>query len=680
MSNFEYLLSPINTINGVGKKTVTLLNKKKIFTIFDLLWHLPLAKIETSEDTEVENLQIGKIYNIKVVPIKYNFPRIRNLPNKVICQKNNNKLECIFFNSYEGYIKKILPLNKEVLIKGKAGNFRNNFQFINPSLVNSDNSKIINNDNKYSVTEGLNLSKYNQIVNNVFKKLPDLEEWLPTEISNFFDNVSWKESIIKIHNNDINLIRSSKYFKRLVFDEIFANFLLSSKIRSKIKKIKKKNKIFDLNYQNKILEKFKFKLTNDQISALESINKDMKSKQKMFRLLQGDVGSGKTIVSVIAALNAVKAGYQVAIMAPTEILAIQHYKYIEENFKNYCNAELLTSKTEYKIKKKILNNLSNNKINILIGTHSLFQSRLSYNNLGLIIIDEQHKFGVNQRKRLSDKGGDNCDVLVMSATPIPRTMMMTIYGDMDISLIKTKPKNRKPIKTYSKNESNISEVIKFINKKILNNNQIFWVCPLINESKKVDHQSAVKKYQTLNKIFAEKVDIIHGSMSKDKKDLVLKKFSEKKINILVSTTVIEVGIDFPNANVIIIENANKYGLTQLHQLRGRVGRGEKEATCILIFKSNLSKNASKRITILKNSNDGFKIAEEDLKIRGYGDILGFKQSGIKKYNLADPMQHKDLFYLAEAQIKKIEKNNFNFESYNKLIKLYDKVSIINESI
>ena len=680
MSNFEYLLSPINTINGVGKKTVTLLNKKKIFTIFDLLWHLPLAKIETSEDTEVENLQIGKIYNIKVVPIKYNFPRIRNLPNKVICQKNNNKLECIFFNSYEGYIKKILPLNKEVLIKGKAGNFRNNFQFINPSLVNSDNSKIINNDNKYSVTEGLNLSKYNQIVNNVFKKLPDLEEWLPTEISNFFDNVSWKESIIKIHNNDINLIRSSKYFKRLVFDEIFANFLLSSKIRSKIKKIKKKNKIFDLNYQNKILKNLKFKLTNDQFLALDKINNDMKSKQKMFRLLQGDVGSGKTIVSVIAALNAVKAGYQVAIMAATEILAIQHYKYIEENFKNYCNAELLTSKTEYKIKKKILNNLSNNKINILIGTHSLFQSRLSYNNLGLIIIDEQHKFGVNQRKRLSDKGGDDCDVLVMSATPIPRTMMMTIYGDMDISLIKTKPKNRKPIKTYSKNESNISEVIKFINKEILNNNQIFWVCPLINDSKKVDHQSAVKKYQTLNKIFAEKVDIIHGSMSKDKKDLVLKKFSEKKINILVSTTVIEVGIDFPNANVIIIENANKYGLTQLHQLRGRVGRGEKEATCILIFKSNLSKNASKRITILKNSNDGFKIAEEDLKIRGYGDILGFKQSGIKKYNLADPMQHKDLFYLAEAQIKKIEKNNFNFESYNKLIKLYDKVSIINESI
>ncbi len=680
MSNFEYLLSSINAINGVGKKTTSLLNKKKIFTIFDLLWHLPLAKIETSEDTEIENLQVGKIYNIKVVPIKYNFPRIKNLPNKVICQKNNDKLECIFFNSYEGYIRKILPLNKEVLIKGKAGHFRNKFQFINPTLVNSDNSKFINKDYKYSLTEGLTLNKYNQIINNVLKNLPDLDEWLPVEISKIFDNVSWKESIIKIHNNDINLVRSSKYFKRLAFDEIFANFLLSSKIRSKIKKIKKKNKIFDLNYQNEILKNLKFKLTDDQILALDKINNDMKSKQKMFRLLQGDVGSGKTIVSIIAALNAVKAGYQVAIMAPTEILAAQHCNYIEENFKNYCNVDLLTSKTEYRNRKKILNNLSNNRINILVGTHSLFQNKLSYNNLGLIIIDEQHKFGVVQRKKLSDKGGDNCDVLVMSATPIPRTMMMTIYGDMDISLIKTKPKSRKAIKTYSKNESKIKEVIQFINKEISNKNQIFWVCPLINDSKKIDHQSAVKKYQTLNKIFKEKVDIIHGEMSKNQKDLVLKKFSEKKTDILVSTTVIEVGIDFPNANVIVIENANKYGLTQLHQLRGRVGRGEKEATCILIFKSNLSKNARKRIKILKNNNDGFKIAEEDLKIRGYGDILGFKQSGIKKYNLADPMQHKDLFYLAESQIKKIENNNFNFESYNKLIKLYDKVSIINESI
>ena len=680
MSNFEYLLSSIDTINGVGKKTFSLLNKKKIFTIFDLLWHLPISKIETADDTEIEDLQIGKIYNIKVIPIKYNFPRIKNLPNKVICQKNNNKIECIFFNSYEGYIRKILPLNKEVLINGKATYFRNKFQFVNPSQSKSDISNIILENNKYSLTEGLGLKKFNQIINNVFKKLPDLEEWFPKEVSKIFNHVSWKESILKLHNEDISIIRNTKYFKRLVFDEIFANFLLSSKIRSKIKKIKKKNKVFNPNYQDRILENFKFKLTKDQVVALEDINKDMKSKQKMFRLLQGDVGSGKTIVSIIAALNAIKSGYQVSIMAPTEILATQHYKFILENFKKYCTAELLTSKTEYTKRKKILTELSNNKINIIIGTHSLFQSKLSYFNLGLIIIDEQHKFGVNQRKKLSDKGGNNCDVLVMSATPIPRTMMMTVYGDMDISLIKTKPKNRKSIKTYSKNEKKIDDVIKYIKKEIIDKNQIFWVCPLINESKKIDHESAIQKYKLLNKIFTNRVDIIHGSMDKNQKDLVLRKFNDREIDILVSTTVIEVGIDFPNANVIVIENANKYGLSQLHQLRGRVGRGNKEASCILMFKSNLSENARKRITILKNNNDGFKIAEEDLKIRGYGDILGFKQSGLKKYNLADPIQHKDLFALAEFHINKIEKNNFNFEKYNKLIKLYDKVSVINDSI
>ena len=680
MSNFEYLLSPIDIIKGVGKKTLRSFNKKKIFTIFDLLWHLPVSKIETAEDTEIEDLQIGKNYNIKVKPIKYNFPRIRNLPNKVICEKNGVKIDCVFFNSYEGYIRKLLPLNEDIIINGKANNFRNKFQFVNPKLVNSNSSVLIDDENKYSLTEGLTLNKYNKIINSIFQNLPDLDEWLPKEISNLFDNVSWKDCVIKIHKEEITKVKDTKYFRRLVFDEIFANFLLSSEIRSKIKKIKKKNKILDSKYQNKIINNLKFKLTDDQISALKNINKDMESKQKMFRLLQGDVGSGKTIVAVISALNSIRAGYQVAIMAPTEILAIQHYKFILENFKDYCNPEILTGKTEYKKRKKVLKDLSNNKIDILIGTHSLFQEKITYFNLGLIIIDEQHKFGVNQRKKLSDKGGKDCDVLVMSATPIPRTMMMTIYGDMDISLIKSKPKNRQPIKTYSKNETKINEVINFIKGEISKENQVFWVCPLIKESKKMDHQSATEKYKYLSKIFKNKVDIIHGAMGKEEKDNVLKKFNDRNIDILVSTTVIEVGIDFPNANVIVIENSNKYGLSQLHQLRGRVGRGNKESTCILMFKAGLSENARKRITILKNSNDGFKIAEEDLKIRGYGDILGFKQSGLKKYNLADPIQHEDLFKVAEKEIKKIEKNNIKIKNYNKLIKLYDKVAVINDTI
>jgi len=298
----------------------------------------------------------------------------------------------------------------------------------------------------------------------------------------------------------------------------------------------------------------------------------------------------------------------------------------------------------------------------------------------LIIIDEQHKFGVNQRKKLSDKGGDNCDVLLMTATPIPRTLTMTIYGDMDLSIIREKPKNRKPIKTYSKLENKINDVIKFIKKEINLGNQIFWVCPLIDESKKLDHTSAVQKFEYLEKKFPDQVSLLHGKIDLEEKNIILNNFLKNKFKILVSTTIIEVGIDFPNANVIIIENANKFGLSQLHQLRGRVGRGSKQGSCILMFKSTLSENAKKRINILKNSNDGFKISEEDMKLRGFGDLLGFKQSGIKSFRLADPIHNEDLFLLAENEIKTMEKDKIDFKKYKTLLKLYDQADIINDLV
>ena len=298
----------------------------------------------------------------------------------------------------------------------------------------------------------------------------------------------------------------------------------------------------------------------------------------------------------------------------------------------------------------------------------------------MVIVDEQHKFGVNQRKKLSEKGDSNCDVLVMSATPIPRTMMMTLYGDMDVTLIKSKPKDRKEIKTYTKDVNKINDVIKFVKKEIKNNNQVFWVCPLIEESKKVDHQSSILRYEHLTKIFKNEVGLLHGAIDKYEKDKILNKFLNKEIKILVSTTVIEVGIDFPNATCIIIEDSNKFGLSQLHQLRGRVGRGIKQSSCILLYKSALSENARKRLKILKSSNDGFLIAEEDLKLRGYGDLLGFQQSGQKTFRLADPIINENLFKLAEEEIKTIEKNNINLSKYNTLIKLYDRAEIINELV
>ena len=400
----------------------------------------------------------------------------------------------------------------------------------------------------------------------------------------------------------------------------------------------------------------------------------------MFRLLQGDVGSGKTIVALISSLNVIESGFQVALMAPTEILARQHYMLAKQLFPKNINIKLLSSKNENSEKKIIVEELKNNSIKMVFGTHAIFQKKILFSNLGYIIIDEQHKFGVRQRKLLSDKGGKNCDILLMSATPIPRTLTMSIYGDMDISIIREKPNHRKEIKTYSKLDSKVDDVIRFVKKEINDGNQIFWVCPLIEESKKIDHQSSVKKFESLNKLFPNKVALLHGKIDNEEKEKILNKFLNKDYLILVSTTIIEVGIDFPNANTIIIENANKFGLSQLHQLRGRVGRGSKQASCILMFKSNLSLNAKKRINILKKSSDGFEISDEDMKLRGFGDLLGFKQSGVKNFRLADPVHNEDLFILAEKEIRKMENENLDIKKYKALLKLYDQADIINDIV
>ena len=678
--NYEYLLKDLTNLKGVGIKTMEILKKKKINNIFDLLWRLPKSYTDRSETSKVNELQIGKIHTIKVIPIKYSFPRIRNLPNRVNCVDETGKIDCVFFNSYEGYIRKILPLNNEVTISGKINYFNKKYQITNPTYVSKDSSVIEKIHNKYSLTEGISEKVYNKIINEILKNLPTLPEWINSKILKKFGNESWNNSIIKLHDPKNISNYKSNFYRRLAFDEILSSFLVSSEIRKKIKKIKKDSKNFSNKNEIKTMSKLNFELTKDQKKALSDINNDISSKNKMFRLLQGDVGSGKTIVSLISALNVIESGYQVAFMAPTEILAKQHFNLSKKIFPSTIDVEILSSKTEYLKKKIILDKVKNNKINIIFGTHSLFQKKILFNNLGYIIIDEQHKFGVKQRKLLSDKGGRNCDVLLMSATPIPRTLTMTLYGDMDLSIIREKPKFRKEIKTYSKLESKIEDVIKFVKKELKQDNQIFWVCPLIEESKKIDHESVVKKFTYLKKIFPDVVGILHGKVDQYEKERILQDFLNKKYKILVSTTIIEVGIDFPNANLIVIENANKFGLSQLHQLRGRVGRGSKQASCILMFKSNLSKNARKRINILKNSNDGFKISEEDMKLRGFGDLLGFKQSGVKNFRLADPVHNEDLFILGEREIKRIENEEIDLIKYKPLLKLYDQADIINDLV
>ncbi len=679
-SNYKYLLQDLSTLRGVGTKTANLLRKKKINNIFDLLWKLPKSYTDRSLSVKIKDLRIGENNTVTIIPKKYLFPRIRNLPNRVLCSDETGELDCVFFNSYEGYVKKILPLNKEVTISGKIGRFRNKYQLTNPKYISENSSLIKQKHNKYSLTDGISEKIYNKIINQIIDNLPILNEWHSEDILSKFKNIGWNDSIKKLHQPENIGNYRDNFYQRLAYDEIFSSFLVNSEIRKKIKKNKKKIKSIDLKKQNNIIDYLPFSLTNDQKKTLKEINDDLNSSTKMFRLLQGDVGSGKTIVSLLAAHNTVNSGFQVAIMAPTEILARQHYNLAKKIFDKNLKIDLISGKSEYKEKKRINESLSKQKIDIIFGTHAIFQKKILFKKLGLIIIDEQHKFGVNQRKKLSDKGGDDCDILLMTATPIPRTLTMTIYGDMDISIIREKPKSRKPIKTYSKLENKIDDIIKFIKKEIKFGNQIFWVCPLIEESKRIDHSSAVKKFEYLKKLFHNNVALLHGKTSAEEKENILNSFLNNEFKILVSTTIIEVGIDFPNANVIIIENANKFGLSQLHQLRGRVGRGNKESSCILMFKSNLSENAKKRINILKKSNDGFIISEEDMNIRGFGDILGFKQSGTQNFKLADPIHNKDLFLLAEKEMRRIENSNENISKFKPLMKLYDRADIINDIV
>ena len=674
----EFIFSEISNLKGVGPKLSKYLKKKKIEKIKDIVLNLPYSETDRSKVTNLNELEIGKIHSIKVKVSKLNFPRIRNLPNKIICEDETGQIDIVYFNSREGYLRKLFPVGEWVVISGKVNFFNKKYQITNPDYVTKIENQdyVIKNIPKYSLTKGINEKKYRTISEKVINNIPKINDWLSKEFINENNLIGWNESIKNLHNSKDSKNIKSKSYRRIVFDELCANFLTLSKNRKRIKK-KKIPKKFDQNFTEIIEKKLPFKLTNSQKQVLSEINLDLQSAKRMFRIIQGDVGSGKTIVSLLAIINTIKGNYQTALMSPTEILARQHYNLAKMIFKHMdIRIEFLTGKTEYKKRKEILSNISSGKIDLLIGTHALFQKKILFKKLGLVVIDEQHKFGVKQRSDLAEKGGDNCDVLLMSATPIPRTMMMSLYGDMDVSKITEKPTQRKKILTLSKPEKKISELWPFIKKQIEIGNQIFWVCPLIEKSAFLDYSSAKKKFELINNKFKNNVGLIHGALEKDEREEVLKKFLQKKISILVSTTVIEVGIDFPNANLIIIENANKFGLAQLHQLRGRVGRGARHGTCILLFKDGLSKNAIKRIQILKESDDGFYIAEEDLRIRGFGDLIGFQQSGIKNFRFADPINHLDLFELADNYIKNI-RDEINQTKYSFLLKLFDRAEIIN---
>ena len=671
------LFDSIIKAKGVGQIISKKLNEKNIYTKIDLLLRLPIGTIDRRFCPTLDQLEIGKISTIFVRPIKYNFPRIRNLPFRVTCEDKFGKIDIVFFNVRENYIRQQLPLNTEIIISGKKTIYKNKFQMTNPDYIQTIDKemsikKIMS---KYSNLSGISPKTIQKIYFEESKDISEIDEWHDKNFINERGWSSWSSSIKKLHNPETNedINKNSNYYERLAFDEILSNLLLFKKIRKRIIKKTKINKEISKEYLNTIQEKLPFKLTNDQIKVINEISIDLGSSKKMMRLLQGDVGCGKTIVAFITAACVIKNDYQVAIMAPTEILAMQHYKLFKNLFKDEnINVELISSSIKKEKQKSILNELLSGKIDLIIGTHSLFQNRIKFKKLGYIIIDEQHKFGVKQRIELANKGDTNTDVLLMTATPIPRTLIITSYGDLDLSTIKEKPFNNQ-ITTFLKPNNKIDDVLNFIEKRINSSDQVYWVCPIIDQSEKLNVKAVNERLKFLKNKTSYKMECIHGNLKEQERDNIMINFLEKKLDLIVCTTIVEVGLDNPNVNTIVIENSERFGLSQLHQLRGRVGRSGNEANCLLVYNKNLSELSKKRLKVIKDNSNGFLIAEEDLKLRGYGDILGFKQSGEKDFLIADPIYHSHLFDLAKEYVDKID----DTKKFEILLKIFNKQKIFN---
>ena len=680
---FEDLFSSVKKIKGVGPIISKKLSDKGIENKIDLFLNLPTGAIDRRFCPKLDQLEVGVISTIFVRPVKYTIPRFRNLPNRVTCKDEYGSIDIIFFNSRESYIKQILPLNEEVVISGKVGFYKNKYQMTNPDYIQSidkekDITKIMA---KYSSVAGISPKTIQKIYKEEIEKLKDIGEWHSQDFLKKMAWPTWYDAIYNLHNpvnvSDVN--KESKFYQRLAFDEIFSNFLIFSEIKKRIKKLIKVSKVIDEDNLLRIKKMLPFTLTESQQGALKEILTDISSERKMLRVLQGDVGSGKTAVAMIAAYLTVKSGYQVAFLCPTELLAKQHFLLFKKVLENEnLNIQLLTSKIKGSEQVDTRFQLSQNKIDIVVGTHSLFQEKTTFNNLGLIVIDEQHKFGVQQRINLSLKGSVNTDVLLMTATPIPRTLILTNYGDMDISTINEKPFNNTTINTLAKPAEQMDDVMVFLKKRLDENDQVYWVTPLIEESEKLKLTPAVKRYEYLKKKLKVEVGLVHGAMKSEDKNKIMEDFISGKIKVIVSTTVIEVGIDNQNANTMIIENCERFGLSQLHQLRGRVGRGKLDAYCLLLYSKNIGTNGKKRIQILKSSLDGFYISEEDLKLRGFGDIIGYKQSGEKDFIIADPAYHSDLFQLAKEEIENLENKDVKLEEhFSQLLKIFKKDRVLN---
>ena len=652
------LFAPVTTLPGIGPRLGKLVEKVTGGPhVANLLWRLPTSVIDRRFAPKIADAPAGRIATITVRIEAHVPPRNPRLPYKIRCSDDSGAMDLVFFHVVGDHIQRSLPIGGTRIVSGKVEHYGGMVQMTHPDRIAAPEEidSFLAVEPVYPLTAGLTLKTMNKAMRAALGRLPELTEWQDAAWLAIRKWPRWREALLAAHTPDSEaaLSPTTSARARLAYDELLANQLALGLVRLHNRRLAGRSLKGDGQLRRGALGSLVFALTASQTTALAEIIDDMAAETRMLRLLQGDVGSGKTVVAALAMLNAVECGTQAALMAPTEILARQHYTTIEPLAKAAgVKLALLTGREKRNARGSATDGLVSGEIAIAVGTHALFQDDIAFRDLGLVVIDEQHRFGVHERLKLTSKG-KAVDVLVMTATPIPRTLMLSAYGDLDLSQLTEKPAGRQHIDTRTLPLERLEEVVDALARATAHGDRAFWVCPLVEESEAIDIAAATERHAALAVRFPGRVGLVHGRMKGPAKDTAMAKFAAGEIDILVATTVIEVGIDIPQATVMVIEHAERFGLAQLHQLRGRVGRGTRQSSCLLLYQAPLGDTAKARLRILRETDDGFRIAEEDLRLRGAGELLGTRQSGLPEFRLVDLAAHGELLSVAQDDARLI---------------------------
>jgi len=652
------LFAPLTSLPGVGTKLAPLVERVAGGPhVADLLWLRPREIVDRRFMPTVAAAPAGRVATLRVRVDRHLPPDNPRRPWRVRCSDETGFLHLVYFHAREDWVRKLLPEGAERIVSGAVEHFNNEIRINHPDHVVPIEKldQVLSVEPVYPLTEGLSARILAKAVAGALARAVELPEWDDTAYLKREGWMGWRAALGKLHapQTPADLAPEAPARRRLAYDEVLANQLALALVRARLRRQKGRIVAGDGRLRKRIVDALPFALTGAQTRTIAEIDADMQSPLRMLRLLQGDVGSGKTVVALLAMATAVEAGAQAALMAPTELLAHQHMATLEA-FAAPAGLKLarLTGRDKGRHRDEVLAALASGGIDILVGTHALFQEEVEFKDLALAVIDEQHRFGVHQRLELAAKG-HAADMLVMTATPIPRTLMLTAYGDMDVSRLDEKPAGRKPVNTRVLPLTRLAEVVAAVRRAVEGGAKVYWVCPLVEESEKTDLAAAEERHAALAQAFGPRVGLVHGRIKAAARDKTMAAFAQGDLAVLVATTVIEVGVDVPEATVMVIERAERFGLAQLHQLRGRIGRGERPSACLLVYGEPLTETARERLHILRETEDGFRIAEEDLRLRGAGELLGTRQSGLPEFRIAELPAHVDLVATARDDARLI---------------------------